>query len=190
MKNLDIYSREQKAALLAEKKDVIATILSGTRKAFKELPEKIQFVKQFDMVRSRYKFLVLCGNSGTGKTWFCKYITGDPAECLEVNCANCPEPDLRPFDPLRHKAVLFDEASPSMVISQKKLFQCPPVEVSLGMSTTNCHAYNIFVSGCKFVICSNTWIEDVARMDKEGDREWLGANSFVANVGSTRLWIE
>ena len=58
------------------------------------------------------------------------------------------------------------------------------------MSTTNCHAYKIFVSGVMFVICSNTWIEDVAGMQLEGDREWLTANAFVANVGSTRLWLE
>ena len=154
------------------------------------LPEKIQFDMQLIMVRSRYKFLVLCGKSGTGKTWFSKYSTGDPAECLGVNCANCPEPDLRAFDPLRHKAVLFDEASPAMVIAPKTHSQYPSVEVSLGMSTTNCHAYNIFVSGGKLVIRSNTWMEDVPRMDKEADREWLSVNSFVASVGSTRVWIE
>ena len=125
MRNLEIYSREQKQMLLQKKKDMIQDILSGSRKAFRELPEKTAFMKQFESIRSRYKFLVLCGNSGTGKTWFCKYITGNPDECLEVNCANCPEPDLRAFDPFVHKAVLFDEASPSMVLAQKKVVPVP-----------------------------------------------------------------
>ena len=190
LKNLQVYSMEQRQQLLAEKQRVVAEVLAGTMKSFKPLPAKELFDKQFETVRSRYKFLVVCGFSGTGKTVFCKNITGDPSECLEVNCANCPEPDLRAYDPFKHKAVLFDEASPAMVISQKKLFQCPPVPVSLGMSTTNCHAYSIFVSGCRFVICSNTWVEDVGRMQKDGDKEWLAANSIVADIGSTRLWQE
>ena len=190
LSNLAIYSREQRLALIAEKKEMIEQILSTTRKEFVHVAEKDLFDKQFETVKSRYKFLVLCGNSGTGKTWFCKHITGNPLEVLEVNCANCPEPDLRQYDPFLHKAILFDEASPAMVISQKKLFQCPPVEVALGSSTTNCHAYSIFVSGCRFVICSNTWVEDVNKMEKMGDREWLNANSFVADIGSRRLWVQ
>ena len=91
------------------------------------------------------------GESKTGKTVWAKNITGNPAEVFYVNCAKCPEPDLRGLK-AHHKVILLDEASAKMVIAQKLLIQGPPDWVSLGCSTTNCHAYQIFVSGMQFLI--------------------------------------
>ena len=137
----------------------------------------------------RYKFLVVVGASRTGKTVWCKWILDDPELVFETNCANCPEPDLRDFKPLKHKAILFDEASPAMVIAQKKLFQCPACFVSLGMSVTNCHSYNVFVSGVQMLICSNTWLEELEALPKAGDREWLIANTVLLDVGTDPLFL-
>ena len=119
-----------------------------------------------------------------------KWLFGDSYVVLEVNCASCPEPDLREFRPLLHKGILFDEASAEMVLRQKKLFQCPPTEVRLGCSVTNCHAYDVFVSGVAMVIASNTWSEELNALEREEDVRWLNSNSIVCNVGSRPLWDE
>ena len=148
------------------------------------------FLKQLLVIRSRYKFLVLVGRSGTGKTVWAKWVFGDEANVLEVNCASCPEPDLREFRPLLHKGILFDEASCKMVLQQKKLFQAPPTPVRLGCSTTNCHAYDVFVSGVGLMIASNTWLADLAAIKREEDRQWLEANSIVVDVGTVPLWLQ
>ena len=100
-----------------------------------------------------------------------------------LNCANCPEPDLRGLLSLFHRFILMDEASPKMVIAQKKLFQCPATEVLLGCSTTNCHAYEVFVSGIGMIVCSNTWSEEIATMSP-ADQDWLAANSIYMKVSS------
>ena len=109
---------------------------------------------------------------------------------LEVNCASCPEPDLREFRPLYHKGILFDEATCELVLKQKKLFQAPAVDVKLGSSTTNCFAYDVFVSGIAMIIASNTWHDDLAALERPSDRRWLIANSIVVDVGSTPLWVD
>ena len=114
---------------------------------------------------------------------------GDPERVLEVNCASCPEPDPRDLRALWHKGILFDEASCDMVLRQKKLFQGPAVPVALGMSTTNCHAYSVFVSGIGLMIASNTWMSELEGLEREEDREWRMANSVVLQVESP-LWIE
>ena len=75
-----------------------------------------------------------------------------------------------------------------MVIRQKKLFQGPPTMGDLGMSTTNCHAYSVMVSGTRMVICSNDWTPRKLRMAAE-DAAWLDANSFVINVGHERMFL-
>ena len=115
---------------------------------------------------------------------------GDPTNVFYVNCAHCPEPDLRDFDPLVHKVILMDEASPVMVINQKLLMQCPPQYVKLGQSGTNCHAYDVLVTGVMMFICSNSWTSDVAKMGKIEDQQWLDDNSIVGNIKSNKLWRE
>jgi hypothetical protein len=147
------------------------------------------FLAQLLVIRSRYTFLVLVGASCTGKTVWAKWIFGDTELVLEVNCASCPEPDLREFRPLKHKGILFDEASCQMVLQQKLLFQAPPMPVRLGCSTTNCHAYDVFISGAGLMIASNTWKADLAALKRDEDRQWLVDNSIVVDVGSTPLWL-
>ena len=136
----------------------------------------------FCRIKARYPFLVLEGPSDTGKTSYAKNITGNPQEVLEVNCSATPEPDLREFDSTVHKAILFDEASCTMVLSQRKLFQAPACLVDLGCSTTNCHKYQVFVSGVMMIVCSNTWSTQLQRLTHAGDAAWLRHNSVLVEV--------
>ena len=118
----------------------------------------------------------------TGKTVFARHLLGEPHRALETNCAACPEPDLRRFKPFHHEVIVFDEASCNMVLQQRKLFQAPAVEVELGCSTTNCYRYRAFVSGVRMVICSNTWVQDAARLEPLALQDWLRQNSFVLQI--------
>ena len=122
-----------------------------------------------------------------GKTVWAKHVTDNPEEILYVNCAGCPEPDLRLLRP-HHKGVLFDEASPSMIFRQKLLIQAPPDWILLGCSTTNCHSYQVYVSGLMFIICSNKWTSDVQAFKNEEDKEWLEANSTLLVVGDEKMY--
>ena len=118
------------------------------------------------------------------------WLLNDPQVILEVNCASCPEPDLRDFRPLLHRGILFDQATAEMVLWQKKLFQAPAVDVRLGCSTTKWHAYDVFVSGVARLIACNTWKSELEVLRRPEDRKWLEDNSIVVNVGSQPLWLE
>ena len=186
--NHDVVARETLASALHEKKRIISEALRAEMVEFRHVPQKEPFLEQFEHISNRYKFMVVHGESGTGKTVWARWLFGDPQFVLEVNCASCPEPDLRDLDPLLHKAILYDEASPEMVLRQKKLFQAPPASVRLGCSTTNCHAYDVFVSGVAMIIASNTWVSDVEALKKPEDRRWLADNSFVVSIGYEKLF--
>ena len=121
------------------------------------------------------------------ETQYALQITGKPDEVLEVNCASCPEPDLRDFIFGVHKAILFDEAKCKMVLAQKKLFQAGAAWVHLGCSVTNCHAYRVFVHGVMMIICCNTWTAELHALKFREDREWLETNSVVVEV-TAPLW--
>ena len=73
-----------------------------------------------------------------------------------------------------------------MVLAQKKLFQSPPCMVQLGASSTNCHAYEVFVSGVGFIVCSNTWVGQLELLSP-ADQEWIGSNSIAVRVDE-ELW--
>ena len=90
---------------------------------------------------------------------------------------------------MKHKIILLDEASPQMVINQKLLMQGPASMVKLGQSSTNCHAYDVFVSGIMLIICSNTWDEDVQSLRKAGDRDWIHENQVYYNTGNEKLYL-
>ena len=187
--NLKRLEREQEQMILNARLAHIRLSLEGTLKPFKSFPQVDEFNKQFNEIRSRYKFLVVEGKSKTGETYFTKWMMGNPDRVFETDCASCPEPELRDFKALYHQVILFDQASPALVIAQQKLFQAPPCFVELGCSTTNCHSYKVLVSGIRLVICSNGWSEAVASMSSQADKDWLNDNSFVLNVKGGAMYV-
>ena len=130
----------------------------------------------------RCRFLVLDGPSLMGKTVFAMSLV-PPTKALELNCAVCPEPDLKEYDPLAIDLILFDEANPTMVLQQRKLFQAPDAFVGLGSSLTKCHAYKVWSHRTKLVIASNNWATQLNTLPPEY-RTLLTANSVY--VQSTR----
>ena len=59
----------------------------------------------------------------------------------------------------------------------------------MGCSTTNCHKYQVFLSGVKMIICTNSWEEACAKLPHDSDREWLKANSMLLKVEKP-MWLE
>ena len=93
--NLEVVERELLREAISAKKRIIEQALRAELCKFRPVPEKDVFLAQLLVIRSRYKLLVLVGISGTGKTVWAKWVFGDEENVLEVNCASCPEPDLR-----------------------------------------------------------------------------------------------
>jgi hypothetical protein len=188
LSNLTVVDREEERLFFERKRDIVKAALKAGVREFVNVPLLKDFQDQYLVLRSRYKFLVVTGASQTGKTVWAFNITGNQDDVFYVNCAQCPEPDLRGLR-RNHKVILLDEASPEMILNQKLLIQGPPDWVKLGCSTTNCHSYEVFVSGIQFVICSNKWISQVEHLKEVEDREWLADNAFVIDVGRTRMYV-
>ena len=165
---------------LQDRKELVWSELRRWVRPAKTYPAVERWLQLQTQICTRQPFLVLEGPSCLGKTQFAMSLVG-PGKGLEVNCCACPEPDLRSFRAMTHELILFDEASPELVLKQKKLFQAPAVDVTLGASTTNCHAYTVWVHSVKMVIASNTWSSDAAACEPL-DRAWLHANSVHLSV--------
>ena len=105
---------------------------------------------------------------------------------LELNCSNLKDICLSGFDCLRHRAILWDEASAALVSNNRKVFQHPLCIVDLGHSPTGAHVQRYFLGNCCSVITTNKWYEDLKKLPA-GDQKWLEANMVVFDV-ERPLW--
>ena len=105
-----------------------------------------------------------------------------------MNCAGASHPPLRNFDPKVHNCVIFDEASPRMVLQYRRLFQAPNCQVIIGQSPTNQSSYPVYLNDTALVVCSNTWHLELPAL-AEADRCWLQANMVYIEV-KERLWLD
>ena len=150
------------------------------RLPWRRFPTVDNWKSQYAFVLDRYQFLVLDGPSQMGKTAFVRSLVG-PDEYMEVNLAGGAAIDLRAYRMWQHTLVLFDEGEPRQILEHKKLFQAGPMPCQMQTSTTNCHAYDVYVGGKMFVICSNIWKERLAALSV-ADAEWLQRNSVYLHV--------
>ena len=131
-------------------------------------------------LQPRKRCLVLHGPSRTGKTEFVRGLFPLNA-VLELNCANLKDIGLDGFDCLRHRAILWDEASASLVSNNREVFQHLLCTVDLGHSPTGAHVRRYFLGNCCSVITTNKWYEDLKKLPA-GDQKWLEANMVVFDV--------
>ena len=90
------------------------------------------------------------------------------------------------FDCLRHRAILWDEASASLVSMNRQIFLHPPCMVDLGYSPTGSHVKRYFLGNCVLLIATNKWYADLKQLPA-GDQKWLEANMVVFDVEKP-LW--
>ena len=145
----------------------------------------VRLVEDLEVPRDRRKFLVLDGPSRMGKTAYAMSLFGKD-RTLEVNCANEDQPALQAFRQDVHRCVLMDEASPDMVLTNRKLFQAPNAFVQLGQSKTGCHQYSVYMNDALIVIASNHWREALASMP-HSQASWIEANQVLITV-TKPLW--
>ena len=85
------------------------------------------------------------------------------------------------MDPDKHRLVLFDEASPELVLKNRKLFQAPAALIDLGHSPTGMNVYRVWLNDAVLVVNSNRWSSDCMKQSAE-DRAWLVANQVLVIV--------
>ena len=185
--NIDKLMTELAVVELREKIAGKESFFQKLRQPFKRIKPVELLVADLEVPKERRKFLVLDGPSRTGKTQFIMSLFGRDA-ALEVNAADEDSPALQCFDCKKHRYILLDEAPPSMILRNRKVFQCPNAMVTLGQSKTNCHSYSIYPNVSLLAIASNEWQEKVDLLSR-ASRDWIHANQVYVRV-TRPLWHE
>lgn len=183
LRELEVWQEQSRTMMVKVEQGAVRSLLANAFKEFKEFEEikrwLLQYNKEFYGVKSRFKFLVLVGESCLGKTQLALSLFGN--QCTYIaNCQNVDEPNLLGFDRYEHKAVIFDEATPTMVVQNKVLFQAGSEGVQMCQSKCQQFAMFRWLYQVPLIVSCNAWVEEME--GPEGDIAWLNANSVVIVV--------
>ena len=178
LRNLDMVEQLEKEMREAEELTEALLKLNLSMGGFREIHEVEAWKKTLMTIKHRYRFLVLVGPSGLGKTEYVKSLSG-PDKTFECDCSATQTPDMKGFDRRLHRTVLFDEAGPALILGHKKLFQAHISGAVLGQTTTGAFSYKVWTWKCLLVVATNKWSLDGL---EAADAAWLTANSVVVMV--------
>ena len=116
LQNVDKWEHAAEQTVLQGHIGQVALKLSLLKRPFRKVPAVEAWLAQYQHDLFRYRFLVLEGPSGLGKTQFSMSLS---PRSLEVTCSNCEEPDLREFKSGTHDLVLLDESKCTLVSNCK-----------------------------------------------------------------------
>ena len=180
IKALDTVRQHRRAQHIRTERLKIEHLIRAKQRPFRRIPLVEEWDQQYNEVLDRYKFLVLDGRSRTGKSRFAANRTS-PEKFLNVDCSSATQPDLRIFEREVHDVVLWDEATPELVLRVKKLAQASIDEVRLGQSATNVNSYVVWFHRIRLIVASNVWAVSLSQCSA-ADKDWLEANSFYVWV--------
>lgn len=176
LKDLDMVEQHFRQKEIEAEVQRAERVLASRRRPFCNLPEVVEWRKQYDDDNFRFRFLVLEGPSRFGKTQFVRSLVPED-QVLELSCSGGTPVDLKSFLRHKHKLVLFDEIEAPQVLALRKAFQAGPSPVQLGQSQTGMYTYWVFLYRVMFVLCSNTWTESLSKL-KQGDANWIIQNQI------------
>ena len=176
-------SRRAKSRLRREQAEVVAQLQPLQKPFLPEVVARVEdWAKQYSILDSRYKFLVLRAPSRAGKSTLAKclhfvlptYIQKPPF-IQTVQGATAAE--LQHYDRDSHGFILFDNCnSMSFVLSQRALFQANPDFHRLGQSQTNIFSYQV----CLFRVPIVITIDEST--DWDDDEPWIRENQHLVQL--------
>ena len=86
------------------------------------------------------------------------------------------------FDHKVHRCILWDEATPRLIVENRKVFQMPCTLVQLGQSATGSFEYSVWLNDSVSVIATNRWRRDLYTSLQPEDVDWIQANSVLVEV--------
>ena len=186
LQTLDRIASERADASIAQHARDVRLRLNSQARPWRHVPEIAAWLNEFNTESLRYRFLVLVGGSMLGKTEYARCVL-HPDACLLVDCGGCVEPDLRAHRPLQHHCIVMDECRVQTVLRNRRLFMAPASWIRLGQSSTNCHAYDVWIHRNRIIITSNSWDREIQAVTFD-ERCWLEANSVVVHLNQP-LWV-
>ena len=184
--DVDCWHRNKQELQL---RDRVSNVQAGVRARLKSFPRwptvDAWLTEVSQPFMSRKRCLVLQGPSRLGKTEFVRGLF-PVGSVLELNAAGLTSICLHGFDPLVHRCLLWDEASPKLVADNRKVFQHPACWLDLGHSPTGQHVVQVFLNDCCSILTSNSWHMDVRKLPHDA-AAWLDQNVVVFDV-TKPLW--
>ena len=186
--NLDFAAQEREYKELARIQEASRKKICKEDREYKMWPRVLKWLEQYSKAaQTRFKFLIIDGESNIGKSEYAKSLAKDPKKAKLVNCKRCPEPPISGLNSMNTEVLILDEATAKMVADNRKVMQACNDFVHLGCSATNVHSYLVFLHEVKIVVTSNSFWAEFWELDAS-DRDWILKNSFYFYFDSRKLY--
>ena len=164
----------------AKERALARELILAKSRPFKVLSPAVECWKMaYEEVEERYQMLVFHGPSQTGKSRLARSLFGED-RTLVVDVQHAEHPDLRGFRRHQHRAIVLDEvASPSFIVSNKKVLQAHVDGAILGQSATQLYTYEVFLWRVPIMLTTNNW--DLTKLT-DAERSWVETNCVVVHV--------
>ena len=175
--------KEMESYCEAEKRKVQKLLEApGSLGNFKTIPLveewRLWYDRKYYGVLTRFKFLVLAGDSRYGKTRFACNLWGC-ARTFVANCQGVTQPSLMGYDPRLHRCILLDEPGPELVASCKVFLQAAVEGTEMFQSPTQRFVRWVWVYQVPIIICTNKWI---SWQDNSDLARWIRENQVLVEV--------
>ena len=179
----DATTAELESYWLSEKRKVQKLLEApGSLGEFKTIPPvedwRLQYDRKFYGVLTRFKFLVLFGDSRWGKTRFACNLWGC-ARTFVANCQGVTQPSLLGYDPRIHSCIVLDEPGPDLVNSIKVFLQAAVEGTEMFQSPTQRFVRWVWVYQVPIIISTNNWI---SWTDNSSLAKWIRENQVLVEV--------
>lgn len=145
---------------------------------------KEQFLSQFaDDSEFRYKFLVIVGESRTGKSLYAQHNMGFENPYIQNSGW-----DWSHYDPKKHDAIILNDIHDiaTKVHEYRTLFQSGEYDTTIGDSRTNCYAQRVSTNKKPIVVTMNRG----EGFDNLCKAHWVQANAILIDCGETQMYEE
>jgi hypothetical protein len=192
--------KQFKDAIKDAEADAIAGLLPSPKAAEKEAPRPVEkmrpwngefddtkqeYLRQFlDPTLFRYKFLVIVGESRTGKSLYAQYNLGFKNPYVQNSGW-----DWSNYDPEKHDAIILNDVHDiaTRVREYRTLFQSGEHDTTVGDSRTNCYSQRVSTNRKPIVVTMNRDGEAFTNLARAS---WVQANAIVLDCGDTKMFEE
>ena len=189
-RDLEEVLADQRAQLVDEQIAKADKALAALKAPFRQFPEVKAWEDSFLSLAFRWKILVLCADSASGKSTYAESLFRNP---FVLTVEDTEHLDLKSFDRERHDGVVLDNVNSwSQLLSWRATLQARNAKSKGGQSATNMYAYIQYLFGVAFVATVDLDAPDaylVNEQHKDHSR-WLRKNCVIVRLAAGEAFYD
>ena len=189
-RDLDQVRSEEKAARVDQCIVEVDAALSQLKAPFKVFKQVTAWEDTFLKLDFRWRILVLCADSASGKSTFAESLFQLP---YVITVEDASHLDLKEFDREKFDGIVLDNVNSwGQILSWRAILQARNAKSKGGQSGTNMYAYTQYLFGVAIIATVDLDAPDAFLVDKQNPEhsKWLVKNCEIVRLAAGETYYE